>query len=436
MPVVLGVDNPQCQIPEVQSLVSRFTLYCNLAAGILSAITSPKLGSLSDRYGRKKVIAVTTSGMLFGEIITIAAATWPDAVSVNWILAGNLVDGICGSFIASMALTNSYATDCTPPAKRNEVFGLFHGALFTGIAAGPIIGGYIVEAAGSILAVFYVSLACHLLFILMVLFVLPESLSKTRQMIARDRHRIDKSDAPPWSMASTLKDTNLLAPLDILYPTGEGSSRALRMNLILLAAVDTIMFGVAMGSMIIVVIYSEYVFGWGNLDSSVFVSVVNTCRVFMLVVVLPLVSKLLRRRQSQGWSRDKGSDSVDISIIRTAVFFDMMGYLGYTLARTGHLFTLSGAIASIGGMGSPTLQSALTKHVPPDRTGQLLGASGLLHALARVVAPTIFNLIYSATVGQFTQTVFVCLTVCFGVAFLLSWFIKPHGELSLRYWTE
>lgn len=57
----------------------------------------------------------------------------------------------------------------------------------------------------------------------------------------------------------------------------------------------------------------------------------------------------------------------------------------------------------------------------------MLGAAGLLHALARVVGPLIFNSIYSATVGKFTPTVFVCLASTFFLAFVLSWFIKPHG---------
>ena len=89
---------------------------------------------------------------------------------------------------------------------------------------------------------------------------------------------------------------------------------------------------------------------------------------------------------------------------------------------------VSGAVASLGGIGSPTLQSSLTKHIPSDRTGQVLGASGLLHALARIIAPTIFNLIYSKTVGKFTQTVFVCLASVFLVAFAMSWFLRPNGE--------
>jgi len=233
-----------------------------------------------------------------------------------------------------------------------------------------------------------------------------------------------------WSWFGTLKEANLLAPLHILFPTGEGSSRAVRLNLILLSAVDTTMFGIAMGSMTVVIIYSELMFGWGNLESSIFVSIVNTFRVTILIIVLPLITRLIRGPRGLVQHRNTGSDTFDLTVIRVAVFFDMLGYLGYTLVRTGPLFTLSGIIASIGGIGSPTLQSALTKHVPPDRTGQLLGATGLLHALARIVAPTIFNLIYSYTVGNFTQAVFVCLTATFGITFMLSWFIKPHVYLD------
>jgi len=188
------------------------------------------------------------------------------------------------------------------------------------------------------------------------------------------------------------------------------------------------MFGVAMGSMTVILIYANYQFGWQTYESSVFMSIVNTFRVLSLIVFLPIITRLVRGKATkENIHRNTGSDKFDIWVIRVAVFFDTLGYLGYTLARTGPLMILSGVVASVGGVGSPTLQSALTKHVPPDKTGQLLGANGLLHALARVVAPTIFNAIYSATVGKFTQTVFVCLTSVFGLAFLLSWGVLPGG---------
>lgn len=110
-------------------------------AGLLSAVTSPKLGALSDRYGRTRVLILASAGALTGEIITIIAAKNPETFPTNWLFLGYFLDGLCGSFTAAMAISNSYAADCTPPHKRNVAFGYFFGCLFTGIAVGPLITG-------------------------------------------------------------------------------------------------------------------------------------------------------------------------------------------------------------------------------------------------------------------------------------------------------
>lgn len=186
-----------------------------------------------------------------------------------------------------------------------------------------------------------------------------------------------------------------------------------------------------MGSMSVTVIYMRQQFGWHTFESGKFMTVVNTVRVLVLLVVLPVLTRLVRGRTERQRTSNTGADNFELYVTRVAVLFDTLGYLGYTLVRSGGLFTLSGVVASVGVIGSPTLQSALTKHVPAARTGQLLGAMALLHSLARVVAPTVFSAIFAATVGKFSQTVFVCLAATFGVAFLTSWFIRPHGELEL-----
>ncbi|KAL8692948.1 MAG: hypothetical protein Q9218_002125 [Villophora microphyllina] len=432
MPVMFGADNPQCQIPAVQALVSRFTLYGNVITGLLSAVTSPKLGALSDRYGRTRMIALVSAGMLFTEVLTILAARMPDTFSINWLLLGFVADGLCGSFVASMALTNAYVSDCTPPAKRSVAFGYFHGVLFTGIAFGPLLAGYIVKWTGTLVSVFYCAVIAHAFFSTFVLVVVPESLTKERQVAAREKAdfvgEAEGYSASWLTHAKTMfRNANLLAPLKVLWPSGSSAAvRAVRRNLVLIAAVDTIMFGVAMGSMTVVMLYAEFVFSWNTFQTSKFVSIVNVCRVTTLLVILPSVSRLVRGPRNNATMGKSGSDRLDLYIIRTAIFFDMLGYIGYASVRIGELFILSGALAAVGGMGSPTLQSALTKHSPPEQTGAVLGAAGLLHALARVMGPLVFNSIYSATVGKFNQTVFVCLASAFFIAFVLSWFIRPH----------
>lgn len=400
---------------------------------------APKLGALSDRYGRKRLIVITSFGMFLTEIITIMAAKYPDAVHYKWLLLGALFDGICGSFTAGMALTHAYAADCTAPPKRAVAFGYFHACLFSGIAGGPLIAAFLIELTGELITIFYVALVVHTAFICYVLLVIPESLSKKKQVLARERFAAEgeslAGEGYTWIWA--LRKSNILAPLKILWPTGRGSSGHLRANLILLSAVDTIIFGVAMGAMTVVVYYLGYQFGWSTAQTSEFMSIVNIIRVTALIIVLPLLNYVVRtrrankQRRESGFAipeRNSGTDILDLTIVRVAIGLEILGYCGYAVARSGTAFVLAGILAACGGVGSPTLQSALTKHVPHDQVGQLLGATGLLHALTRVVAPAIFNLIYANTVGTFPQAVFVVLTACFGLAFLVSWFVRPNGE--------
>ena len=425
-----GDADEACRTAEVQERVSAFILQGSLISGILAAIVAPKLGAISDRYGRKPIMCITNLGMLLGEILTILAAKQPETFPVKWLLLGYFFDGLCGSFIASMSLSHSYATDCTPPQQRNVVFGYFHGCLFTGIALGPLFAGYLVKWTGDNIFMFYVALGCHVFFLVFLIAFVPESLPKARQVTAREKHRMEMEAYADASWFSRLRTYNLFEPLKILYPKGPGSSPAVRRNLILLASVDTIIFGVAMGTMSIIIIYSNYMFDWKTYEQSIFMTVVNTSRVFILLVVLPGVTRLYRGRPGRRQSRpatESGTDTFDLTILRVGIFFDALGFLGYTLSQHGWAFMASGALAAVGGMGSPTLQAAQTKHVPPDRIGQLLGAMGLLHAVARVVAPLIFNGIYMATVKDFPQTVFVVLTAMFGLAFVVCWFVQPGG---------
>lgn len=437
LPVIFGEDNAQCRIPEVQALVSKFQLMLNLIAGGLAAIASPRLGVLSDRYGRTKIIALATFGTFMGEIVTVLVAARPDIFPLNYLLLGATLDGLFGSVTTAVALTQSYAADCIPPERRNVAFGYFHGVLFTGIALGPLIAGYIIKLTHNVLIVFYSVLGCQLIFLVCITFFVPESVSKERREHSRRARELQLlADSGTRTIWDNLNPLNLLKPLSILFPpkvksksiqpSEKNNLYALRRNLIILSAIDTSIFGVAMGTMGVLIIYAEYMFGWGNFESSMLVSLASSVRVVVLLVVLPTVTRLIRGPPT-GKTHNTGSDTLDIVLIRISVLFDMLGYIGYCVARSGPMLMLSGATAAMGALASPTLQSSLTKHVPADKTGQLLGAIGLLHALARIVAPTIFNLIYSMTVATVPQTVFICLSGLIFVAFVASWFLKSHG---------
>ena len=72
---------------------------------------------------------------------------------------------------------------------RSALFSLDMGLLFTGIAIGPALGGLIIRFTGRFIIVFYISTAIHVVYSLLIWFVIPESLSPSDMQAARSRHR-------------------------------------------------------------------------------------------------------------------------------------------------------------------------------------------------------------------------------------------------------
>lgn len=416
-------------------------LVINMVTGILSAIIAPKLGHLSDRYGRTKLMSMASCGGIVTEVTTILCAKFPDAVDYRWLVLGSVFEGITGSSTSASIFSQSYTSDCTHPSQRAVSIGYVHACLFGGLALGPFLTGFVFKWTGSFISIFYIALGCHLFFVIFIAFVVPESLSKKNQMAARKRweeeqeaRRHQEAGATWWT---TLRSLNPFQPLKMLYPTGPGTSPALRRNLIALAVNDMIILGTTMAVASVIILYCEYVFDWGTFEGSLFVSLLSLVRVFVLMGILPIINYFARIRPAAQEQREfgvvvleknSGADKLDIWLLRVALTCDTLGSIGYALAPSQGLFYASVVVAGVGGLGSATIQAAITKHVPSNRVGQLLGAVGMLHALARVLGPLLFNGLYAATVGVFPQAVFVLLATIYFLGYLCTLFLKPHGK--------
>ena len=112
-------------------------------------------------------------------------------------------------------------------------------------------------------------------------------------------------------------------------------------------------------------------------------------------------------------------------LIRISILSDIIGYVGYAIAPTGTLFTLSGAVAALGAIGLATSEASMTKIVGSEQTGELLGALAFLQAMARIIAPTVTGLVYSRTVSSTPALVFWGVAICFAVAGVATFWAKP-----------
>ncbi|MCJ1467856.1 Hippocampus abundant transcript 1 protein [Pseudocyphellaria aurata] len=424
--VVIGDHNPQCSIKEVESATALLNLYGNLIAGIIGALCAPLWGKLSDRYGRVKPLTAASIVVVLSELVGVLIAAAPDVFSLNWIYVGYLLEGLSGTFILIMALASSYAADCTEDSERNVALGWFHGVMFFGMAVGPIFGGYLGMIGGKSrpLLIFYTALILRIIGVVF-LFLVPESLAKSDMRRTQSLVRDDSNQT--W--ASRLKGANPLHALRILIPSKSKVGKPSQRNLIALAGVNTVMFGGFMGAMNVMMLYSQYTFGWGNKESGIFLSIVNFFRTIATIVVLPLAIRLFRRWLSPTGNGAglRGFDSLDLFLIRISIASDVIGYIGYAIAPTGALFTLSGAVASLGAVGLATSEASMTKLIPKSQTGELLGALGFLQAMARILAPTVANLTYSWTVDRVPQLVFWGIAIVFVAAGGVSFLARPQA---------
>ena len=199
------------------------------------------------------------------------------------------------------------------------------------------------------------------------------------------------------------------------------------------------MLGAAMSAGPVIIYYSELRFHWGTFESSIFISSLSFSRVLLLMGLFPLVNYLCRIRPAKRLAartgnrapeRNGGSDNLDVWTIRLALASDMVGALGYLAAPSATLFFASGMVTATGGLGTAAIQTSLSKHVPSEQVGAVLGAVGLLQASSRVVGPLVFNGLYYATLETFPRAIFVLLASFFALGLTISMFIKPRGKSS------
>ena len=95
---------------------------------------NPFFGSLSDKYGRRKIILFTLFINAMGYVIFALFETFP------MLLFSRVIAGIGGS---SLGVAQAYISDVTTKEERSKGMGLIGVAFGMGFVFGPIIGGFL-----------------------------------------------------------------------------------------------------------------------------------------------------------------------------------------------------------------------------------------------------------------------------------------------------
>ena len=158
-------------MPVLPLYAERFRaspLEIGLLTGIYSGmqiIFTPLLGRLSDRFGRRPVLMISLAGTAIG------FAVMGLADSLTLLFAARIFSGITGG---NISIPQAYIADVTTPDQRSKWMGMIGAAFGLGFTFGPMIGGIMSEI--SYAAPFYFAAALAAVNVVLLYFILPESL--------------------------------------------------------------------------------------------------------------------------------------------------------------------------------------------------------------------------------------------------------------------
>ncbi|MEU4693514.1 MFS transporter [Actinoplanes sp. NPDC023714] len=148
--------------PTAEQIIWIGDIYSLALAGLLAL-----MGNLADRIGRKRILLA--GSVLFGVVSLIAAF----ATSAEELIAARLLLGVAGATLmpSTLSLIRNIFTD---DAERTRAVAVWSAAFGAGSAAGPMIGGFLLEHFwwGS---VFLINVPVMIVVVVSGLFLLPES---------------------------------------------------------------------------------------------------------------------------------------------------------------------------------------------------------------------------------------------------------------------
>jgi len=342
-------------IPVLPPLIEQFsgsTARAGIINGLFVAlwalmqfVCSPIIGSLSDRYGRRPVILLSTVGLATDYVLmALAPNLW-------WLALGRILAGITS---ASFTTVYAYMADITPPEARARAYGLIGAAFSAGFVAGPLVGGLLGEISPR--APFWAAAALSGVAFLYGVFILPESLKPENRMTFA------------WSRA------NPFGALMLLRSHSE---------LLGLSLVNFLLYFAHHLFSAVFVLYAGHRYNWGAAEVGTLLALVGGLDMLVQgVLVGPVVKRLGDRR------------TMTVGLFGGAIGIACMGS-----APTGWLFTAAMLPNALWGLAMPTLQSLMTRRVSESEQGQLQGATMSVASIAGVASPLFFGFVYSLSVG-------------------------------------
>jgi DHA1 family tetracycline resistance protein-like MFS transporter len=297
-------------------------------------VFAPIWGRISDRIGRRPVLAMTACGAVIAYcIFGLAGSLW-------LLYASRIFAGICGG---NLSTAQAYIADVTTPATRHRGMAIIGAAFGLGFTVGPAVGGLAAHYLGT-RSPYFIAAGLASANALWILWRLPEPARHT---------------ARPRRGFSSYADALTLRPFAYY---------------LLVFFLVTYAFS-----------HIEQAFVLFTTDTLKFTERDNGLSFMLIGLVLTIMQGLVVRKLRWG----------PLPMIVAGAFIAAIGAGIIPLASVWWHILPACVLTAVGNsFYQPSLATALSLAAPTDRQGEMLGVSQSASALARVVGAASAGLLY------------------------------------------
>ncbi len=308
---------------------------------IMQFFATPVLGQLSDRYGRKPVLALSLFGTSLGYVL-FASGIVLRSIPLLFVARG--LDGITGG---NISVAQAAIADVTAPRDRTKTFGLIGAVFGVGFILGPFLGGILADP--NVVSWFNAATPFWFAAILASL----NTLSVLVQFHETNQHMRPVPLDPARSLSNIARAYALpeLRPIFLtmfFFNAGFGFFISF--------------FGV----------YLIHRFGFNEAQIGNFFAYVGVCMIFTQLVTTRRVA-----------ARFEEQRVLRVTLLGVACV--MGSYLIPSSARW--IFLIAPFSSTFNGLSMANMGGLLSRSVPPSKQGEILGIGSSIQALAQALPP-------------------------------------------------
>lgn len=361
---------------------------------LMMFFSTPILGQLSDRYGRKKILALSLLGTAVGYVIFALGILLHN---IPLLFIGRALDGITGG---NISVARAVIADVTPPEHRARNFGIMGAAFGVGFVAGPYIGARLASAHTDFFGIFttpgwfdaatpfWFAAILATLNMASVLVILPET----------HRH-INKKLKLAWTKSIANIKTAMVRP-------------ALR---VIFAAEFLFWGGFTFFTTFFQILLIEKL-GFKGSNVGDFFAYIGICIAISQAIVVPLAVKHFKSH----------------NILKVALFGNGIALLLQLWPdKTSELLLVAPLIAIFNGLTMANASALVSLSASREEQGEVLGIEASVQALAQAIPAVISG--YVATMGvSMPVVVGGCTILAGGLLFLLFYRVPKAIEVKER----